>query len=105
MSGETRYCARCESYHPAEQACLMARGSSSFAAPLGSACCDYMQFALRHAIIRQINGPYFGSDVLPPQLTKNIVACPWCGKVVTPNGDYATGSHIKNQIEPQGPPR
>lgn len=29
--------------------------------------------------------PYFGSDVMPPQLTKNIVACPWCGKSVTPN--------------------
>lgn len=61
------------------------KAASELAAPAGSACCDHMRFALEHAIIRQINGPYFGADVMPPQLTKNIVACPWCGKPVTQN--------------------
>jgi len=36
MSEESKYCTRCQSYHPSDQPCLMARGESSFAAPAGS---------------------------------------------------------------------
>lgn len=42
-------------------------------------CCARMAFAVRHAIIRQISGPYFGPDVLPFPLNDKIIACPWCG--------------------------
>lgn len=58
---------------------LVERAGESGNKPPNRACCERMQFALRHALIRQINGPYFGSDVLPPPLNDKIVACPWCG--------------------------
>lgn len=45
-------------------------------------CCEAMSFAIKHAIVRSINGPRFGPDVMPLALTCRIVACPWCGQPV-----------------------
>jgi hypothetical protein len=46
--------------------------------PLAS-CCDKMQFAREHAIVRT-NPTRFGPDVLDPPLNE-IRFCPWCGSV------------------------
>ena len=36
MSGESKYCARCEAYHTDNEPCMSALGHSSFARPPGS---------------------------------------------------------------------